>query len=113
MKGAGIVRATWAASVALASIAFLGGLVVNQRSIGLGVALGLVVGAINGELILRIVESRAPFVFSSVLRLAAVGAVAIGVALLVGASPVAVLLGVAAAQFVMVASAVRQGLSGP
>jgi hypothetical protein len=110
VKGVGIVRATWAASVALASIAFLAGFVLGQWSIGLGLALGLVVGAANGELIQRVIDSRAPFVVSSVLRIAGVGAVAILLALLVGASPIAVLLGVAAAQFVMVGVAVRQGL---
>jgi len=110
VKGVGIVRATWAASVALASVAFLAGFVVNQRSIGLGVALGLVVGAANGELIQRLIASSAPFVVSSVVRMAGVSGVAILLAILVGASPVAVLLGVAAAQFVMVGAAVRQGL---
>jgi hypothetical protein len=110
VKGLGIVRATWIASVALASMAFLAGFVVNQRSIGLGLALGFVVGAANGELIQRVIDSRAPFLVASVVRMAGVSAVAILVALLVGASPVAVLLGVAAAQFVMVAAAVRQGL---
>ena len=110
MKGVGIVRATWTASVALASIAFLGGIVLNQHSLGLGFALGLLVGAGNGELIQRVIDSGAPFVVSSVVRMAAVSAVALLAALLVGASPVAVLLGVGAAQFVMVAVAVRQGL---
>ena len=110
MKGVRIVRATWAASVALASMAFLAGFVVDQRSIGLGLALGLVVGAANGELIQRLIDSGAPFVVSSVMRMAGVSAVAILVALLIGASPIAVLLGVAAAQFVMVGAAVRQGL---
>jgi hypothetical protein len=110
VKGVGIVRATWAASVALASIAFLAGFVINQRSVGLGLALGLVVGAANGELIQRLIESRAPFVVSSVMRIAGVSAVAILLAILVGASPIAVLLGVATAQFVMVVAAVRQGL---
>ena len=111
MRGLGIVGATWTACVALASVAFMAGFVANQRSIGLGLALGLVVGAGNGELIQRVIDSSAPFVLSSVMRMAGVSAVAILVALLVGASPVAVLLGVAGAQFVMVATAVRQGLT--
>jgi hypothetical protein len=110
VKGVGIVRETWAAAVALASIAFVAGFVVNQRSIGLGLALGLVVGAGNGELIQRVIDSRSPFVVSSVVRMALVSAVALLAAFLVGASPIAVLLGVAAAQLVMVAVAVRQGL---
>jgi hypothetical protein len=108
--GVGIVRATWAASVALASTAFLAGFVVNQRWTGLGLALGLVVGAANGELILRLIDSRAPFVVSSVVRMAGVSAAAIVAAIVVGASPIAVLLGVAAAQLVMAGAAVRQGL---
>ena len=110
MKGVRIVRDTVAVSVALASIAFLAGLVVNQRPVGLGLALGLVVGAMNGELIQRVIDSRSPFVVSSVLRMASLSAVAILVAFLVGASPVALLLGVGAAQFVMAGVAVRQGL---
>jgi hypothetical protein len=111
VKGVGIVRATWAASVALASMAFLAGFVFYQRSVGLGIALGLVVGAANGELIQRVIDSRAPFVVASVARLTGVSAAAILLAFLVGASPIAVLLGVAAAQLVMVGVAMRHGLS--
>jgi hypothetical protein len=110
VKGVGIVRATWATSVALASAAFLAGFVFDQRSIGLGLALGLVVGAANSELIQRVIDSAVPFVVASVMRMAAVSAVAILLAILVGASPTAVLLGVAAAQFVMAGAAVRQAL---
>jgi hypothetical protein len=110
VKGDGIVRATWTASVALASIAFLAGFVLNQRSLGLGLAIGLLVGAGNGQLIQRVIASGAPFVVSSVVRMATVSALAILVALLVGGSPIAVLLGVGAAQFVMVAASVREGL---
>jgi hypothetical protein len=110
VKGVRIVRDTAAVSVALGSIAFLAGFVINQRSIGLGLALGLVVGAMNGELIQRVVDSHAPFVISSIIRMASLSAVAILVAFLVGASPAALLLGVGAAQLVMVGAAVRQGL---
>jgi hypothetical protein len=84
--------------------------VAGQRAVGLGLALGLVIGAMNGELIQRVIASRSPFVISSVLRMTALSGVAILVAFLVGASPVALLLGVAAAQFVMVGAAVRRGL---
>lgn len=110
MKGVAIVRETVAASVAVASVAFLAGFVLNQRSIGLGIALGLVVGAGNGELIQRVIESRTPFVVSSILRMAGLSAAAIAVAFIIGASPIDLLIGVALAQFVMVAVAVRQGL---
>jgi hypothetical protein len=110
VKGVGIVRATWTACVALASIAFLTGFVFGERSVGLGLALGLVVGAGNGELIQRVIDSRAPFAISGAVRMALVSAAAIFAAFLLGVSPIAVLLGVAAAQVVMVAAAIRQGL---
>ncbi len=110
MKGVGIVRDTVAVSVALASIAFLAGFVVNQRSIGLGLAVGMILGASNGELIQRMIDSRSPFLISSVFRMLGLSGVAILVAFVVGASPIALLIGVAAAQFVMVGAAVRQGL---
>ena len=110
MKGVRIVRDTVTVSVALASIAFLAGFVVNQRSIGLGLAVGLVLGASNGELIQRVIDSRSPFLVSSILRMFGLSAVAILVAFVVGASPIALLLGVSGAQFVMVGAAVRRGL---
>jgi hypothetical protein len=110
VKGVGIVRRTVAASAVLAAIALLAAFVVNQGSLGLGLALGLAVGAANAELIQRVIDSRSPFVVSSLVRMVLLSAVAIFAAFLGGASPVAVLLGVAAAQLVMVAAAVRQGL---
>jgi large-conductance mechanosensitive channel len=97
-------------SVALAATALLAGFILEQRTIGLGVAVGLVVGAANGELIQRVIASRLPFVVSSILRMVGLSAIAIGIAFLVGASPVTLLLGLATAQLVMVGAAVRQGL---
>jgi len=110
VKGVRIVRDTLVMSIALASIAFVAGFVFDQRSIGLGLALGLVVGATNGELIQRVIVSHSPFLLSSLLRMAGLSAVAIGVSFLVGASTVALLLGVGVAQFVMAGAAVREGL---
>lgn len=110
MKDVGIVRGTVAASAVLAAIALVAGLVFAEAPIGAGLAAGLVIGSLNGALIRRVVVHNAPFVVSSVIRLALISAVAILAAYLVGASTIALLLGVAAAQFVMVATAVRQGL---
>jgi hypothetical protein len=110
VRGVGIVRETVAACVGLAAIAFLAGAVLGQMPVGAGLALGLSVGALNGELIRRVVASSSPFVVSSIVRMALLSALAILIAFALSASPVAVLLGVAAAQVVMVAVAVRQGL---
>jgi hypothetical protein len=97
-------------SVVLAAVALLAGFVIQQRTIGLGIAIGLIVGAANGELIQRVVASRLPFVVSSILRMVGLSVVAIAIAFLVGASPATLLLGLAGAQFVMVGAAVRHGL---
>lgn len=110
MKGVRIVRDTLVVAVALALIALVAGFALNQHAAGLGVALGLVVGAANGRLIQFALARRSPFVASSIARMVALSASAILIALLVGAPPAALLLGVAAAQVVMVGAAVRQGL---
>jgi hypothetical protein len=110
VKGVRVVRDTMVVSVVLAATAMLAGFVIEQRTIGLSVALGLVVGAVNGELIRRVVVIGLPFVVSSIMRMLLLSGAALVVALLLGASQVALLLGLAAAQFVMVGAAVRQGL---
>lgn len=110
MKGVGFVRETVAASAVLACIAVIAGIGLGHATIGIGLALGLLIGSFNGHLIVRMLRSGAPFVVSSLGRLALVSAVAILLAFILGASAWAVLIGVAGAQAVMVATAVRQGL---
>jgi len=106
----GIVRKTVTASAVLAAISLIAGLLFSRTPIGIGLAAGLVIGSFNGALVRAVIERRVPFVVATVLRLAAISAVALIAAYLVGASTIALLLGVAAAQLVMVATAVRQGL---
>jgi hypothetical protein len=110
VNGVWIVRETVAASVAIAGIALVAGLVLGQAPFGVGLAAGLVIGSLNGELVRRVIDRRAPFVVASLMRLALLSGLAILVAYLFSASTVALLLGVAAAQAVMVGAAVRQGL---
>jgi hypothetical protein len=110
VKGVRIARDTLVVSVAFGLIALVAGFVLGQRPIGLGMALGLVLGAGNGQLIQQAIARRVPFVVSSIVRMAALSAIAILIAFLVGASPAAVLLGIGVAQVVMVGAALRQGL---
>ena len=110
MNGVRIVRGTLAAAAVLAVIALLTGVVIGRVDIGLGLAAGLVVGSLNGELVRRVVMNRSHFVVSSLIRLALLSAIAIIFASLVHASVVALLLGVGVAQFLMVAVAAREGL---
>jgi hypothetical protein len=96
--------------VALAVITVLIAGVAGHLSIGVGLGAGLVIGSFNGRLVAGTLEMGAPFVASSVLRMALVSATAILAALLLGIAAWAVLIGVGAAQLVMVAAGVRQGL---
>ena len=104
------MRATVAASGALAAASLIAGFVTGNQAVGVGLAAGFLVGSLNGVFMLRLLDNHTPFVMASVARLALVSAVAVLVAFVLGAQAWAVLLGVAGAQVVMVAAAVRRGL---
>lgn len=105
-----ILRETVAVSAVLGVAAIVVAAIAGHSSVGLGVALGLVIGSSNGYLVIALLDRDSPFVFGSLMRLAALSALAIVVALVFGSAPWSVLIGVAAAQVVMVAMSVRQGL---
>ncbi|OLC67664.1 MAG: hypothetical protein AUG06_05540 [Actinobacteria bacterium 13_1_20CM_2_65_11] len=84
--------------------------VVGHTSVGIGVAIGLLLGSTNGYLIVALLDQSSSFLFASLMRLAILSAVAFGAAFLLQSSTWSVLLGVGGAQLVMVAAAVRQGL---
>jgi hypothetical protein len=106
----GVPGDTLAASVALGLAVTLPAAVAGHAAAGLGIALGLVIGSANGYLIAALLDRNSSFLFTSLMRLASLTAVAIGAALLLQSSAWAVLLGVGAAQLVMVAAGVRRGL---
>ena len=110
MKVGGMARETVVASATLAVVTMLIASVVGHLSLGLGIGAGLVIGSLNGRLVAGTLEIGMPFVASSIVRMAAVSAIAILAALLLGIAIWAVLIGVAAAQVIMVAAGVRQGL---
>ncbi len=105
-----MLRGTVAASAVLAAAVVLAAGISGHLMLGIDVAAGLLVGSCNGFLILGAVSQGAPFVASSIVRLAFLSAVALLVALVIGGSAWAVILGVAGAQLVMVAVGVREGL---
>ena len=111
MRFGGILKETVAASAAAAVVVTLAGAVLGHFSTGAGLAAGLLIGSFNGHALAALMARGAPFVASTIVRLAAFTAVAIAVAFLLGSDAWAVLLGVAAAQGVLVAAAVRQGVS--
>ena len=95
------------AILGLAAAAVTG--VTGHTSFGIGTACGLLIGSTNAYLIVALLDHESSFLFGSLMRLAILSAVALGVALLLQSSAWTVLLGVGAAQLVMVGIGVRQG----
>lgn len=110
MKFGGILRETVIACAAAAAIATVGGAIIGHLSIGVGLGAGLLVGAANGYALAGLLDRGIPFAMGAIIRILFFSAAAILAASLLRIEPWAVLLGVAAAQFVMVAASIRQGL---
>jgi hypothetical protein len=106
----GVPGDTLAGSVALGLAVMLVAVVVGHAPAGFGIALGLVIGSANGYLIVALLDRNSSFLFASLMRLASLTALAVGGALVLQSSAWTVLLGVGAAQLVMVAAGVRRGL---
>jgi hypothetical protein len=105
-----MLRETVVASVILAIVATAIAGLSGHLAIGLGLAAGLVLGSANGYAIAALLGQGAPFLAGSMLRLVTLSSLALLVALVFGVAAWPVMLGIAAAQLVMVASGVRQGL---
>lgn len=98
------------ASLALAVTVVVIATFVGRGGIGLGLAVGLLIGAFNGITLQTVLDRRAPILATSVLRLSLFSLVALITARLIGAPVWTVVLGVGVAQLVMVGVGVRQGL---
>ena len=105
-----MLRDTVIASAILAAAVLTIAAALGQLSIGLGLAIGLILGSGNGYAIAGLLGNDAPFVAGSMLRLATLTGLALLAALVLGVSAWPVALGVGGAQLVMVAAGVRQGL---
>ncbi len=105
-----MLRSSLAASVLIAAGSIVFGAAVGRLEAGIALAAGLLIGSVNGRLVIATLGRTNSFVLASVGRLILLTAIAIGVAVLLGPQAWLVLLGVGLAQIVMVASAVRQGL---
>lgn len=105
-----VLRGTVAGSLVLAVAALAASTAVGRLDVGVAVAAGLVIGSANGYLMVATVNQRAPFVAASIFRLALLTSTALMAALILNVPTWAVLLGVGAAQIVMTAAGVREGL---
>jgi hypothetical protein len=96
-----------AAAIALLTLSFTG----NPRA-GAAVALGLAIGSLNGMFAQRAFDAGLNMRWASLPRLALLSGIALGAGLLIGADYAwLVLLGVGAAQMVLVGFAARSVLS--
>ena len=110
MRVGTVLRNSVTASTGIAALSVLGGLATGHVAVGFGLGAGLLIGSTNGHLLVATLERRAPFALASIARLIALSVVAVGVALLLGPQAWSVMIGVAAAQGVLVVAAVRQGM---
>ncbi|HEV2035412.1 MAG TPA: hypothetical protein VGU71_14660 [Candidatus Dormibacteraeota bacterium] len=105
-----MLRETVVGSAVLATAVILLAGLIGHLTFGLSVAAGLMLGSGNGYLVLALLNHRAPFVAGSLFRLISITALALMASLVFGLSMWPGLLGLAAAQLVMVAASVRQGM---
>lgn len=96
------------AVLALAAAATFG--LAGHPDIGVGLAVGLVVGSANVLLIPFLMSQGAPSIAGNAMRLLVLSVMAVAAAFALGGSIWPVMIGVAAAQAMMVAASVRQGM---
>jgi hypothetical protein len=105
-----MLRETVVASAVLAAaITLLAGLD-GHLMFGLSVGAGLMLGSGNGYLFLALLNHGSPFVAGTMFRLISVTVVLLMGSFVFGLTMWPAVLGLAAAQLVMVAASVRQGL---
>jgi hypothetical protein len=110
MRAGSIQRETLIASLVLAGVVFVGSELAGQTSLGAGVGVGLAAGSVNGFIIKAGLDRGAPMLLTSFLRLALFTLLGLVATRIIGGSIWPVVAGIAAAQMVMVAIGLRQGL---
>ena len=96
-------------SLVLATFVAIGAGLAGHMVLGAGLGAGLVLGSLNGFIIQSLLDRGAPVLATSILRLAFFSVLALAIARLLGGSIWPVVIGIGAAQLVMVSVGVRQG----
>jgi hypothetical protein len=110
-RPAHVVRSAALVCVAAAVACALLGAVVGHATFGLGLAVGLVIGAGNGYAVDRLFQVGVPFVATSMLRIIVLTLVALVSGLTFGFhAAVPVVAGLAAAQLILAGSAVVESV---
>lgn len=109
MRAGGIQRETVAGSLVLAAAAFLVAGLTGHSVLGLGFGSGLALGSLNSFMIQAMLDRGTPVLATSFLRLAMFSLLALIAARLLGGLVWPVVMGMGAAQLVMVGIGVRRG----
>lgn len=109
MRVGTIQKQTVVASLVIAVAAFVVSSLAGEPALGAGLGTGLVIGSLNGFIIKALLDRGAPVLATSVLRLAFFSMLALVAARLLGGFVWPVVIGIGAAQIVMVGIGVRQG----
>lgn len=106
-----VLRSAALACVGFAAVAAIAGVLSAHANIGVGMAVGLILGAGNGFLAERLLIVGVPFVVTSLSRLFLLTLVAFGAALIVGFEEAwPVVLGIALAQVALAGSAIVESV---
>jgi hypothetical protein len=109
VRAGSIQRETLITSLIFAVALVAGADLAGQMVLGVGFGAGLVLGSINGFIIQAALDRGAPVLVTSFLRLVFFSLLALVAARLLGVSVWPVVIGIGAAQLVMVGVGVRQG----
>jgi hypothetical protein len=109
VRAGSIQRETLVISLVFAGALVVGADVAGRMLLGVGVGAGLVLGSLNGFIIQKTLDRGAPMLATSFLRLVFFSLLALIAARLLGVSVWPVVIGIGAAQLVMVGIGVRQG----
>jgi len=110
MTSGGVLKMTTIGCAALAAATLAGSALTGHLGFGAGIAVGLLMGPVNGYAIQETLVRRAPFRIASLMRLVAFSSLVLLAAVIFGTQAWTVPLGIGLAQLVMVAAGVRQGL---
>ena len=107
-----LVRNAMVLSALGAGMALILGIALGQFRTGLALAVGLLVGSVNGLLVQRSISLGVGFTALSLVRLMVLTALGLGIGLLIGLHQVwLVVIGMALAQLVLAGFAAREALT--
>lgn len=107
--GGRLARAASLLAAAGAVVAVIGGAALGHVSAGAALAIGLVLGSVNGLIAGHLIRMPVPFVASSILRLFTLSMIGAAIGFTLGVDNIwLVILGIGAAQLLLAATAFRE-----